>query len=464
MLKNLLEKLKKVLNKPITLNETNNQKRVAALLSLVALLSVFPSVKKSNDNSNIIDDITLEELNDDVSIDEVNEEELNDVSTNEIEEDELNTNESSALIEASKAIKQFNRLAPMPKIEIDFTNPTDPIEEDTLNTEPTEAMEETAPTEVIEEPTPTEATISVEEPIENPNLEIPNIPIPDTGDYLSLVEKEIVVRYKFELADDTRWKKVVCTLMGEEGTKYNHMYEAVSCLLNRYDCYEKGRKYNNVYDLLITSGEFTAYGGKNYQEYYVLSMEKLKTYPSYEAIIDCLFSETPNHNFLQFRDGGRSGQGVKLSEGGDRFFCPVSEGDYKPMEERRYYQKVVEVLSNENHELYDLFLRISEEDMPSIKYYNDQKKLEEKEIPEESDPIVTVEETTPMVEEETNDLETESTDTEIIDTISETTKEDAEILDEVNETDPTAEVIETQPIESNNLELEKAYRRILVRR
>lgn len=434
MIKNLLEKLKKALNKQVTLNDNNNQKRLAALLALVALLSVFPSNKKSNNSVDNLEDITLEELTDDIPVDEV-------------AEDEQKTDESLALKDALNTIKKLYRPNTNLKIDLDLITPSDSVDEEILNTEQSEVNEAVENTETagIAEPKEEEiipATPSIpneEEPKENPDLEIPNIPIPDTGDYLSLVEKEIVVRYKFELADDTRWKKVVCTLMGEEGTKYNHMYEAVSCLLNRYDCYEKGRKYTNVYDLLITSGEFTAYGGEHYQEYYVLSMDKLKTYASYEAIIDCLFSETPNHNFLQFRDGGRPGQGVKLSEGGDRFFCPVAEDDYKPMEERRYYQKVVEVLSNENHELYDLFSRISEEDMPSIKYYNDQNKVE---VPEESTPII----------EEINDLETESTDVEILDTDSE-----IEVTDDA--------ISETNSLEeTNNIELENTPQRILVRR
>ncbi len=186
-------------------------------------------------------------------------------------------------------------------------------------------------------------TTTQDEPVEKTMNIQETEPLPLTNE-----EKKAVILEREKLTE-SQFHDIVCTLCGEGGGhNYDECYYTTSTLMNhkrsKSITSEVSKKYgenmgNNLYTLIIFPGHFAAYYDANYDRYNALSEEELTSLPGYQAIIDCLYSNEPAHNYLCFcspQTKNLSGK-QQFYEGGNYYYLELPECDTIPEEERTSY-------------------------------------------------------------------------------------------------------------------------------
>ncbi len=203
---------------------------------------------------------------------------------------------------------------------------------------------------------------------------------------LTLIEQETIARYFFDLEDESLWKECVCTVLAEGGSRsFEEGYHITSTVLNRLRSYRWVRSQTFSLYHQFTSGQFTAYKNSFYYSFYNMSIENLRELEAYKGICKALSSLVESHNYTQFRSKG-SPFGEQFVDGGNKYRDPLTEEDIIPFEERPVYQKIMDVISDPNNELYNLFMIIPEGEMPLLDYSfeqlekmkNQEEKIDEK--------------------------------------------------------------------------------------
>ncbi len=192
---------------------------------------------------------------------------------------------------------------------------------------------------------------------------------------LTLMEKEKIVRYLFDVEDETKWKELVCVIFVEGGCNNpDESYNVTSTGLLRIttNLWVKSLRTNELYKT-FTNGQFTAYKNTacGYYTLFNLSLDDLRKYPAYEGIINCLFSEVPSHDYSEFRSKG-SKVGTQLCAGGNKYLHKVSQDDFIPFEDRPQYQKIDEIMHDPSNELFSLLIVVESGKMPILDYYIEQ--------------------------------------------------------------------------------------------
>ena len=160
---------------------------------------------------------------------------------------------------------------------------------------------------------------------------------------LTQEEKIDLVLEQAKLTTD-QLKELICTTFGEAGTEYEECYNVTSIFVNRTHSYAFVNQTNNclgenagynVYAQMRTPGQFVAYEAYWYNYFMDLEPEELASYPGYDAVLDCLLSNSPSHDYLAFKSAGSSPSGKEqLTEGGNRYHRHMTEDDTIPEEER----------------------------------------------------------------------------------------------------------------------------------
>ena len=218
--------------------------------------------------------------------------------------------------------KEKNKPEVDPDITISSTKPEETIPMDIVITIPEEPEESIKEDNTI--PTETKETTSPQKEEQNDILMEP-----------SNEEKEEYILHRYNLTQD-EFDVVAAIAMAEaKYNSYEDTYNVINTIYNRtiskkwnkwvssWRNDETGEIGRSLFIQATQSSQFIVYENKRFEQYL-----GVKEGEPYQAIIDFLYTETSNHNYLCFRSASTNVEGAnQLVEDGNKYFDELTEED-----------------------------------------------------------------------------------------------------------------------------------------
>ena len=151
-------------------------------------------------------------------------------------------------------------------------------------------------------------------------------------------EKVNIILIKYGITKEQFDVIVACVLMEALDKSYTDAYAVVSTMYNKIIT-QKYIDYcnrfmgegtgENIYYQCIFPNAYVVYQNGMYKRVY--QMEGIEKEPGYQAVVDCLYSEMPMHNYVGFQAGAI---GEQFVEGGNIYHIDILEEEVLPLEER----------------------------------------------------------------------------------------------------------------------------------